>query len=411
VRTILVLALGHLSSGEMTISRSCLSAITDPSTTVLFVSHESGAAYITSLGARCVALGSSDARTNRRAFAELLLEVRPDLLLCADVYTMEYASTWSGIDFSVLRSTGIPVASFDEYDWQSTDFRWDSMGGGASRVNPDLINSCDLLIRPCPLSTPRDVTRQNVVACRLFPSLHPEPIMARSDWLAALGLAPDRKVVFTVNSGWEYVNVSGSPQVAALIRWMPRILYQLLLSAGREISVVHVGPRAWDFPVDERVAYRHFPRMESHLYQETEKQADLFCGTNATSITMSNAVAAQTPAILLQSLKPIDFSVLGAVLPRMPRWYQQMAREVGASSPFRVFPWGWSSFLGTVLADNPYTGTFVQAPVFVPNKCASIFNTYLYDEGAIDRLRGRQVAYFTSLDRLAPLEGALAGVG
>lgn len=411
MKTILVLALGHLSSGEMTISQSCLSAITDPSTTVLFVSHESGSAYIRSLGAACVSLGSSDARTNRRAFAALLQEVHPHLLLCADVYTMEYASTWSGIDFSYLRSTGIPVASFDEYDWQSTGFRWDSMGGRASRVNPDLINNCDLLIRPCPLSTPRDVTAQNVVSCRLFPNRRPEPLMSRSDWLDALGLPADRKVVFSVNSGWEYVNVSGSPEVAALIRWMPKILYNLLRSLEHEVSVVHVGPRSWDFPIDDRVVYRHFPRMESRLYQETEKQADLFCGTNATSITLSNAVAAQTPAILLQNLKPIDFSVLKSVLPRMPQWYQSMAQEVGTSTPFRVFPWGWASFLSTVLLDNPYTDTFVQAPVFVPNTCRSIFNTYLYDDSFIDRLRARQLAYFTSLDRLTPLGSALERVG
>jgi hypothetical protein len=409
---ILVLAMGQLSNGEMTIARSCLGDLDPTRFDVRFVSHTRGADYLTKLGARATGLAGQDPVRNRGAVRDLVERFRPHLLLCADVYTLDYGSMWSGVDAGWLRTLGPPVATFDEYDWEDGDFVWDTEGG-RSRVNPGLIRGCDLLIRPCPLSDPdkpRVSTRPagEVVHCRLIPR-RPGPPLSRADWRAALGLHDTETVVFTVNSNWEYVNVSTRPEMARLIEWMPRISAELFASVSGPVTVVHVGPRPWRPPSGSTVDYRYFASLPPDVYGSTVHYANLFYGTNATSITLSNAVAAGTPSVLLHNPRLMDFDRLGDVLPRMPGWYRDMAADVGRCGPFKVFPWGWARFLDTVLhAGNPYLTTFAQAPAFVPARTVAVLDGLLFDPDVAARQRACQRAYFDRLDRLPPLDESLA---
>ncbi len=401
---ILVLALGHLSNGELTIAMECLRQLDPAGHEVRFVSHENGSSYIRSWGLAVEALSHPNPADNRAAFLELVSAWRPDLLLCADVYTMEYASAWSGIDFALLRSLGPPVASMDEYEWESTDFVWDYMGSVPTRIRPELIRDCDILVRPVPLNRPAAPTTR-IAPCRLFDPRDRRPQRTRSQWLADLGIPAEGKIVFTVNSGWEYINISPHPEVAALIEWMPRLMHELLSGAADgPVTVVHVGPRPWSFPTAPHVAYRYFARLDAGLYRDTACHADLFCGTNSTSITMSSAIAAGTPAVLLLNLKRIRFADLGEVLQRMPAWYREMAGAVSSSFPYRIFPWGLAKFLKVVLDANPYAATFVEAPLFVPAKSTRAIRSLLYDDGAIADLRARQEDYVRRLEDLTPLD-------
>jgi hypothetical protein len=405
---ILVLAMGQLSNGEMTIAHSCLSDLDPARFEVRFVSHAKGAAYLTGLGASATGLAGSDPVCNRAAVRRLVEQFRPHLLLCADVYTLDYGSIWSGVDFSWLRTLGLPIATFDEYDWEDGDFTWDTEGG-VSHVNPGPVRGCDLLIRPCPLSDPDKPPTSarppsEVVHCRLI-SRRPGPPRSRDEWRAALGLPDAVPVVFTANSSWEYVNVSTKPEMARLIEWMPRISAELFASLAGPVTVVHVGPRPWH-PAPPN--YRYFASLPPDLYQATIHHANLFYGTNATSITLSNAVAVGTPSVLLHNPRLINFHRLAEVLPRMPGWYQEMAAEVGRCSPFRVFPWGWARFLETVLhAGNPYLTTFAQVPAFLPNRTVAALNGLLFDPAVASAQRRRQWAYFERLDRLPPLGDSL----
>ncbi len=416
---ILILAMGQLSNGEMTIANSCMSELDPARFQVRFVSHPRGADYLTKLGAVATGVDGCDPVQNRAAVRRLVEEFRPHLLVCADVYTLDYGSTWSGVDFSWLRTLGLPIATFDEYDWEDGDFIWDT-ADSSRRVNPGLVRGCDLLIRPCPLSDPDKPHLSNrspaeVVRCRLIPRRE-GPSVSRADWRAALNLRDSDRVVFTVNSSWEYVNISTSLHVARLIEWMPRICAELLASVAKPLTVVHVGPRPWRVFPTHSLDYRHFASLPPELYQATTHYADLFFGTNATSITLSNAVMAGTPSVLLHNPRLIDFGRLGEVLPRMPQWYQDMAADVLRSSPFRVFPWGWAHFLENVLhGENQYLTTFAQAPVFVPAKTVAVLNGLLFDPEVATAQRHRQRTYFDRLDRLPSLgesiEGALKSMG
>lgn len=402
MKRILVLGLGYLSNGEITIAIATLKKIHGQGHELLFISHENGTAYIQSCGIPARALKNLDPKANLAEFKGIVQAFRPDIILCADVYTMDYASIWSGFNYSFLRTFDLPVGSFDQYEWESSDFTWDFMCSQPVNIRRNLITDCHFLLRPCPLNKPGPFDGR-IFAVPLFS----EPLkkqLTKAEWSERLGIPKGKKVVFIANSSWEYVDVSHSLRLKTMLDWMPRIFYQYLAALQESLVVLHVGPKRWGFPVAEAIDYRYYPKLEAELYQACIYSADLFLTTNAISITLSNAVYAQTPAILFQNLKLLDFAKVAPVLPRMPEWYQEMARTIKQAATFRMFPWGWNHFLEPVFRDNAYGETFATAPVFEPQKCMALLQKYLFDPVAIGELQQRQFSYFHSLQRMDPVE-------
>jgi hypothetical protein len=406
MKNIIVIALGHLSNGEITIALSTLKHLHNNGYNLLFISHKWGLNYIGSFDIPVKALDRPDPKENKKEFDRIFKEFKADMIICADVYTMDYASSWSGVTYNHLESLGVPIGSFDQYEWESTDFKWDFMGVSPATIKPALMKGCDFLIRPCPVNKPRQ-SDERILTCRLFGQDPAPPEMNRDQWCDELGIPRDQKVVFTVNSGWEYIDVTRFKELSSLIKWAPRVIYHHLLSVKEPLTVVHVGPRQWEFEISKPITYKYFNRLSSRIYQENEKHADLFCGTNAISITLNKASYALTPCVLFQNLKKMEFAALAGILQKMPPWYRQMAEEVKQSPTFRIFPWGWKKFLEPVFKDNPYNRTFVEAPVFIPQKCTKILKKYLFDETAIAGMKAGQKAYFEDLAALPPVEELL----
>ena len=234
--------------------------------------------------------------------------------------------------------------------------------------------------------------------------------MKREKWCEALGIPKNQKVIFTVNSSWELIDITEFQELTRVAKWMPRMIYYHILAIKEPLTIVHVGPRPWEFDIHKRITYKYFNHLNADIYQETEKQADLFFGTNATSITLSKAAYSLTPCVLFQNLKKMDFDKLADILPKMPKWYQEMARDVKRSSTFRIFPWGWTHFLEPVFRDNPYNQVFIEAPIFIPRKCTNILKQYLFDENAVKNIQSRQKEYFRNLSKLPPIEELLGKI-
>lgn len=404
---ILVLGMGHLSNGEITIAIETLRCLqSDRDFEILFVSHKSAVEYIRRMGMNGVTLSHSTQSENLLAFSKLLKDWQPSLLLCADVYTMEYAATWSGVDFAFLKSTGLQVGSFDQYEWDSTNFEWDYMGIAPMRLDKDLIENCDFLIRPCPLNKTKAV-RENIIPAKLFSNYQVDHMMDRDEICKKLNLSVGRKIIFLVNSNWEYIHVWKTKSYYHTCKWLPRMIYEYLDSANTPIEIVHVGPKKWNFHINKDTSYHHFDKLEPSLYKNLTHNADLFCTTNAISITLSSAIVSKTPSLLFYNAKKIEFDRLTSIFHKMPSWYREMAEDVQVAYPFSIFPWGWNKFLAPVFLDNPYNESFDSAPVYEPKKCINKIRRYLLDPTAVEKLSNRQKTYFESLETLAPLNESL----
>lgn len=402
MKKIIILGLGHLSNGEITIAMETLHQGNKKDFEILFVSHPDGSKYIESMGFAALGLCGDNPEENKKQFEDLIQEWKPELILCADVYTMDFSASWSGIDFGYLKTIGIPLGSMDTFEWESTQFQWDFLGRKPLQVKDHLIRECDFLVRPCPLNKPESST-DTIGICSLFNTTTLNTTSTRDQWKEHFGIPDHHKVVFTVNSHWEYVGTTKLPRIKNLITWMPNIQYHYLKATKIPLTILHVSPKRWEFPVDEPVQYLHFKEMPSSLYKECIYFSDLFYSTNATSITLSTAVAYGTPSILFQNHKIMDFSKMESILHKMPGWYKEMADEVKIAEVFSMFPWGWYAFLKPVFENNPYTKCFSTTPIMIPGKAMKQLKTFLTNDTQIAELKENQRAYLQSIKQLEPI--------
>ena len=395
-RRLLFLGLGHLSNGDISIAADFARQLAPGRFEVGFVTAEETASYVRTLGLTAYPLVGKDPRTNLDTFDRLVADFRPDLLVAADAFTLDYSAAWSGLSTGLLRQRyDIALASFDQYDYPAADYVVDFYGGHRT-VFPRLLDACDLLIRNSPLNRPVPVDPSVIVSPMRCGGVAPvKPVRASG-----------RPTVFLTNSRWEYVNVTHSPDMGRLIRAMPRIIHSHLAALERPLRVVHVGPLAWDFTVAPQIEYEHVAYLPSPEFHARLTAADLYITGNVVSVTLTQAVLAGVPALLLDNRKLLDVGRLissGSA----PAWLAQAAPDLSVAYPFRVFPWGWHQFLAPVLSDNPYADCFTSVGVFERRRVLEAMTDILDDASLRSRLRERQAVLLDRLGGLTPAGDAL----
>jgi hypothetical protein len=397
IRRVLFLGLGHLSNGDLSIAADFARQLPPDRFEVAFVTSATAAAYVRATGLVVHPLGSRNPERNLETFDRLVDEFRPDLFVAADAYTLYYSTAWSGLSLPLLRERyDVPLASFDQYDYLAAGYAVDFYGGHRTRF-PRLLDDCDLLIRNSPLNRPAP-SEPGVIVTRM--------VCGGSSSLAVSRPHRDPPTVFLTNSRWESVNVVHSPAMGQLMTAMPRILHSHLAGLDRPLRVIHIGPERWEFPVAPQLEYRYASGLPPAEFHAQLVGADLYITGNAVSVTLTQAVLAGVPCLLLDNHKMLDLARL-ARNGSIPAWLTEAAPELTIAYPFRVFPWGWHDFLAPVLSDNPYVDCFACAGVFERRRVLAAMTELLDDCGARDRLAERQAVLLKRLDELAPAGDAL----
>ncbi|HEU5333263.1 MAG TPA: DUF6365 family protein [Actinocrinis sp.] len=397
IRRVLFLGLGHLSNGDVSIAADFARQLPPERFTVRFVTAAAAARLVRASGLAVHPLESKDPRANLAEFDRLVAGFRPDLLVAADAFTLDYSTPWSGLSMELLRRRyDVALASFDQYDYPAADYVVDFYGGEGARF-PRLLDACDLVIRNCPLNRP-DPAGPGVITARMIGSgISPLPPVRRRS---------GPPTVFLTNSHWEYVNAVRSVGMTQLMRAMPALIHSHLAALGRPLRIVHVGPVAWDFPIAEQIEYRQVPNLAPAQFHAQLTGADLFVTANAVSVTLTQAVLAGVPSLLLGNDKILDVGRLDRAGP-IRSWLREAAPGLTAAYPFRVFPWGWHGFLTPVLSGNPYCDCFLTAGVFQRRQVLRALGELLDETEARARLAAAQAVLLERLGRLTPAGDAL----
>ncbi|HEY8473285.1 MAG TPA: DUF6365 family protein [Natronosporangium sp.] len=397
IRRLLFLTLGHLSNGDISIAADFAGQLDPARFRVGFVTTARAAPFVRARGLTAYPLRDGEPERNLATFDQLVREFRPDLFVAGDAFTLDYSTAWSGLSVSLLRRRyDIALASFDQYDYPAANYVVDFYAGHRTRF-PRLLDECDLLIRNSPLNRPVPGEPGTIVARMVCGGSAPMPVRRQRS---------GPPTVFLTNSRWEYLNVVQSPMLAQLIAAMPRILHSHLAALDRPLRLVHVGPSRWEFPIAPQIDYQHVTGLPPAAFHEQLTGADLFLTTNAVSVTLTQAVLAGVPSLLLQNHQAIDLGRL-ARAGSAPAWLAEAAPQLTMAFPFRVHPWGWYEFLGPALADNPYPDCFLAAGVFERQRVLAAMTSLLDDAGVRERLRERQRHLVDRLERLPPAGDAL----
>lgn len=405
MRRILVITLGSLSSGEFTIANEFCKKLPIDKYEVVFLTSAKGVAYLEQENFRHHILDAAETNSmletkqkNRQKAQIVLDEFRPDYILISDIYTMWYSVSWSGIDIGMLKASGALVGSIDSYQFQDTTYIQDYYGGYVARL-PKLIEECDFVVRYCPIN--KYFEQNNKVKCTYLFDVDAMHVQEKIEFKKEYQVADNEKVVFMTTSNWESLNINRLPALTNLLHWIPRIIVESLKELKTPIRIIHVGPQPLEVSYkDTTVSYHHQKFIEPKRYNICLKYSDLFITTNIISTTLALAVYYNTPAIVLQNNKYLDFSKMSTVLKKMPSWYLQMAEDVKVAFPFRLFPFGWYEFLKPLLKENPYCSTFVQVNLFKKNQLVKALKDYLYNEDKISELKRRQSNYISDILKL-----------
>lgn len=412
MKRILFVTLGHLSAGEFTIAFEFAKGLPSNRYEVCFLTSERGQAYLEKNNIKHTVLKRSvpinpaeDKIRNKEIFDRLIREFRPDCIIASDIYTLWYSYHWSGLDYDILRENRIPLGSFDSYEFGSTDYVQDYYGGYKATL-PNFMDRCDFVIRYCPLNKPV-ATAPRVKFTPLFTQVidpSPEESAVFNKQFRPTGT---EKVLFTLSSNWEELNVNRFPALANLLTWVPKMIMNYLSLLEGRINIIHIGPQSWEPEKIDRlgITYHHLSFLSPRQFDVYLSCSDVLLSTNLISTTVAKAVFAGVPPVVLQNDKLINFSQLAGQLEKMPLWYQDMANEVRIAFPFRLFPFGWYNFLKPLLTDNPYMDTVVRAPLFQKSKTIEVLQKYLADSTARLALQEIQRNYVREILKLpTPVE-------
>lgn len=349
---------------------------------------------------------SEDKIRNKKITDSLISEFKPDYIIASDVYTLWYSYQWSGLDYDIIRGYGIPFGSFDSYEFASTDYSQDYYGGYKMSL-PNYMDQCDFAIRYCPLNKPVESVSAKIKFTPLFnKEIIPTP-QEIADFNKKFRPTGEEKVIFMANSNWEELNVNRFPALSNMIGWVPKIIMNYLALLEGKITIIHVGPQSWNEDIIKKqdILYRQFNFITPKEFDAYVSCSDAVLSTNLISTTVVKAVFAGVPAVVVQNDKLINFSRLEKQLEKMPAWYQDMANNVKIVYPFRLFPFGWFSFLKPLLKDNPYMDTVIRTSLFQKSKSVGTLYKYLFDPKSRLALKKKQKEYVkTILELPSPSE-------
>lgn len=416
MKKILFVTLGHLSSGEFTIAFEFCKGLPKEEFDICFLTSSKGAKYLEENKIKHVVLEQSingsdtdDKIRNRKITDKLMKDFRPDYVIASDVYTLWYSYTWTGLNMEVFKTYGVPFGSFDSYEFNSTNFVQDYYGGYKATI-PDYINQCDFVIRYCPINKVQKADKTVK-----FTYLYDQKLTITKEErmnFNRIFKPKGEKVIFIANSNWETLNVNRLPALTNLLYWIPRIIINYILQLDEKINIIHVGPKSWgNIEINENIKYHHFKFLKPDEFNTFLSGSDIFLTTNIISSTLAKSVYATVPAIVLQNDKLVNFTRLSEQLKKMPSWYQEMANDVKIAYPFRLFPFGWYSFLKKLLDNNEYADTFLQTSIFQINKTINILRSYLYDKYAYTQLQHKQSLYVDKIIQLPSPKEVVESLG
>lgn len=366
MKKILLIALGELSTGELIIAHAFAMGL-DPKKYLVDLLIPEKRMNLLNAEENLQIFGISDKKSfqeNKDLITTLINKNVYDLFILFDAYTFEYAQKWTGIDLDTLKAFDIPIASLDEYDYSSGNYKIDYYGLIVKKL-PDLFSKIDYVLKNCPLSMPDGRTLENnSYYYKVLPKLEYNLDNMRKS--REEHSQEDEKIVFFTLSDWE---LNGSYSFLAqkkLTSELLPIVYNYLDETGIKVHLIHVGASIWkeDEFNSNTVRYSHYNSLPIEEFETLLSVSDLFITYNIVSITLTKAIEYNVNSIVLNNDKVLDFRKLSEKLKEKPDWYQKMARDIIIAYPFKASMFSWSKFLSPILKNNIYVDTFYRLQSF-----------------------------------------------
>jgi hypothetical protein len=306
-------------------------------------------------------------------------ETRVDSVCLVDAQATFASFQHRGLDCGRLLTMPAPVVALDAWDLAAAGLFIDFGAGGFS-LDPRVLSVPRLV--PVPFARP---TSRGAYCALPVPTQDPA---ARSRGRARLDLAESDAMVLFPTAAWQHMEAT-SPEQRAGARAVPALLAAYVEAVGA--TLVHVGP--WRLPGVEALgaAYRHLPQLPRAEFADMVAAADLLLSLNAAATSISSALAARLPVLLLH-----HDAVPAQVGPRVARFLA----GAPAPPPFRAWPYGLRRLLGGALLDNPFSDAVPSIELLDEPAVLAAATALLRDPARIADARQRSESYAATVRAL-----------
>ena len=281
---------------------------------------------------------------------------------------------------SQLQKYDLPIVAIDTWDTDRTGFELDVIGRENRRI-PDWRDAVDLRLIPVPVAAPRP--GDGYYSC--LPQGVRQGSRTRRHIRRALGLSDSARIVLHCSAPWQYAYPKDNDARKQAVHF-PKLLTHYIGRMGKNVHIVHVGPRAYDM---QSCQYHWLPTLTPTSFGRLLGSADSLVVFNPSSTVVGKAIASDVPAVVLTNSYSIssagDAERLGNPVSAA---LAQLLETMTPLQPFYLWPMGLHSFLAPLFRNNPF--------------CSAVTWLEALDEAAVGQALERAV--FDSSERQALIE-------
>jgi hypothetical protein len=400
----LLIALSPTSAGRTIISAAIARDLVKLGDEVVFLVHEALVSLLATEPFRHQAVPAHLLPLIGMYLEQVVAEFAPHSVILADYFSNANVLDAWGVAPAGLFFENVPTFTLDIWNSAETGFEADVFQSGVRQMGPGTAQqrrehlAAMHKLQPVPIIA---AARGDAAFCNL-PSADRMGIAERGQARDALGLNESSRVIFLSTAHWQHGDYPESPAARQLAETVPQLLAEYVARLGKQVHLVHVGPRA--FALQEILEGRYHWRaaLPPQAFDQLLSDVDLLITANISATTISKAMVYQVPVMVLQNcvlafsreeaegqMKQPASAALGAWLERSVPLY-----------PFALWPLGYHRFVAPLLENNPYMQAVEVVEMLDEQRVEATLHGLLFDRTARAEQAHRQEAYLSHVRSL-----------
>jgi len=295
-------------------------------------------------------------RSNFDAEMSALIErTKADSIVLVDILTNSVTFEYFKVPKTFFEKTKLPVIALDVYRLingrESGDLFFNRV------IDFRYLNSFpSLRLYPVPFVPPDNVQGNY---CGLPAHVKPDPAEA-AQAKAELGFTRKDKIILMVGTAWQVPSFWDDPHCRRISALSPLLLTQYMNRLDEDVHVLHVGPQAYQVSDAFRNRYHRIAPQSQRRFQAMVAASDLFLTLNLVGTTLSTAIAAGLPMIVVSnsiSANSIEEAAAKMNFPLSEAAFNWMNSTLPIY-PFVAWPIGYYRLVAPLLVGNPFCTTY-----------------------------------------------------
>jgi hypothetical protein len=309
-------------------------------------------------------------------------------IVLGDYLTTTLFFELEGLSPQAFGKPNIPIVAIDTWHSEANGAQIDVFtdGNRSALLWPDLVKC----VCPVPFLVPRGAS----TFYQDLPEAVKLPTKVKKHVRSAIGLPEGSRAVLFCTAGWQHAEYESEAGIR-LSRTVPELLGHYVSRMGKDVHLVHVGPKPYELGelLDNR--YHWIPPLPPERFDNVIASVDLLLSANISATTITKAMVYGVPTMVIENAQSVSTREQAEALLGSPAssFLQGWLEKNVPLFPFSLWPLGYYRFLQPLLRDNPYRAALDVVPLLEEVQVENTLSTLLFDQTRRDGQLHRQAQY------------------